>query len=347
MARAIYGPWHDLDLETDGKRLGHLNLPITTSRSGYGNIMVPIVVIRRGNGPLALLMGGNHGDEFEGQVALAKIARLIEPQHITGTIVIMATANLPAAIASNRVSPVDDGNLNSAFPGRVDGNPTSQLAYFVNTEILPRAALWIDIHSGGTSLIYTPMAAIHHSEDPALNASAIGLLRAFGAPTNAVFVLQHEYAASSEAQRHHVPYIYGEFGGAATVGAAGLRAAHDGTLRALAKLGVLRADSGLVPQATEPGPLYSTAVGTTYRETRRNYAFAPITGVFEPAFTLGQRVAAGDLVGHVHPVETPLQPPVAIRFGMGGVVLAMRHLARVEPGDCLAQLGFDRSWDAR
>lgn len=148
MARAIYGPWHDLDLETDGKRLGHLNLPITTSRSGYGNIMVPIVVIRRSGGPLALLMGGNHGDEFEGQVALAKIARVIEPQHITGTIVIMATANLPAAIASNRVSPVDDGNLNSAFPGRVDGNPTSQLAYFVNTEILTRAALWIDIHSG-------------------------------------------------------------------------------------------------------------------------------------------------------------------------------------------------------
>ena len=344
MAKAIYGPWHDLDFDSDGKRVGYLHLPVTTSRSGYGNLMVPIIVIRRGPGPVALLMGGNHGDEFEGQVAMSRIATLLEPAHVSGGVIVMPVANLPAAMASNRVSPVDSGNLNAAFPGRIDGTPTSQIAHFVETELLPRVALWVDIHSGGTSLIYAPTAAIHQSEDPALDRATLDLLRAFGAPSNVVFKLQHEYAASTAAQRHGIPYIYGEFGGAATIDPAGLQIAQDGTLRVLARLGVLRADSGLVPEAREAGPLLETATGVDFRDTRRNYAFTPVTGVFERAVALGERVMAGGLVGHVHPVELPLSKPIPVKFSMGGVVIALRHLARVEPGDCLAQIAIDRGW---
>ena len=345
MARAIYGPWHDLDLDSDGKRTGHVNLPVSTSRSGYGNIRVPLMVIRRGKGPLALLMAGNHGDEYEGQVALAKLATVLEPRHVEGGVFIMPAANLPAVLASQRVSPIDGGNLNAAFPGRIDGSPTGQIAHFVETELLRRVQLWVDLHSGGTSLLYTPLAAIHQAEEASLDRRALDLLHAFAAPTSVVFKLQHEYAASSAAQRHGIPYIYGEFGGAATVDPLGLDVAYSGTLRVLARLGVLRVNAALAPPAPpKSGPLLETATGVDYRATRRNYAFTPCAGVFERLFDLGQEVAAGDLVGRVHPVERPGQAPVDVRFEMSGVAIARRHLARVEEGDCLAQIAIHRDW---
>jgi hypothetical protein len=344
MARAVYGAWHDIDLDADGKRAGHLHIPVSTSRSAYGNMRVPIVVVRRGPGPLALLMGGNHGDEFEGQVALARLAGRLEPRHVDGGVIVMPVANPPAALASQRVSPIDGGNLNTAFPGRIDGSPTEQIAHFVESEILPRVKLWVDIHSGGGSLLYIPLAAIHQAEEPDLDRRALDLLRAFGAPSNVVFKLQHERAASSAAQRHRIPYIYGEFGGAATLDPVGLRIAYDGTLRVLARLGVLRADSGLTPPAVDAGPLLETVTGADFRDTRRNFVFAPALGVFETAFDLGKRVEQGGLAGHIHPVETPGAPSVPVHFAMGGIAIARRHLARVEAGDCLAQVAIDRGW---
>lgn len=344
MARAIYGPWHDFDLDASGKINGHLYIPVSTSRSAYGNLRIPIVVIRGGSGPAALLMAGNHGDEFEGQVALSKLARTIEPKHLQGALIIMPTANLPAVLASQRVSPLDGGNFNTSFPGRNDGGPTEQITHFVETEILPRVKLWVDLHSGGNSLLYTPLAAIHDSEDALLNAAALDLLRAFAAPTSVVFKLQHENAASSAAQRHHVPYVYGEFGGAGTVDPAGLRIAEEGTLRVLTRLKILRDDCPFVPAARAPGVLLETVTGKDFRDTRRNFIFAPARGVFERAFELGAHVAPGALAGQLHAVESPGVPAVSVHFEMGGTAIARRHLARVEEGDCLAQIGIQREW---
>ncbi len=41
--------------------------------------MIPISVIRNGDGPTALLTGANHGDEYEGPVALQALARELDP----------------------------------------------------------------------------------------------------------------------------------------------------------------------------------------------------------------------------------------------------------------------------
>ena len=53
-----------------GKRTGFIRLPHSVHRSAYGFIPIPVAVIACGVGPSVLLMAGNHGDEYEGQVAL-------------------------------------------------------------------------------------------------------------------------------------------------------------------------------------------------------------------------------------------------------------------------------------
>ena len=68
-----------IDLEADGKRFGALNVPHSSNESAWGAVRVPIVVIRNGAGPTLLFTGGNHGDEYEGPIALLKLARSLEP----------------------------------------------------------------------------------------------------------------------------------------------------------------------------------------------------------------------------------------------------------------------------
>ena len=58
-----------LDLDAPGKHFGRLELPRSTNTSGWSHLFVPIVSINGGDGPTALVLGGVHGDEPEGQVA--------------------------------------------------------------------------------------------------------------------------------------------------------------------------------------------------------------------------------------------------------------------------------------
>ena len=63
--------WSNIDFARDGKQIDWLYLPHSVTRSAYGNIAVPIAVIKNGAGPTVMFMGGNHGDEYEGPIALA------------------------------------------------------------------------------------------------------------------------------------------------------------------------------------------------------------------------------------------------------------------------------------
>src|SRR6516162_3472035 len=78
------------------------------------------------------LMAGNHGDEYEGQVALGKLIRSLEPAEVSGRIIILPSANFPAAMAGMRTSPLDEGNLNRSFPGDPYGGPTAQIADYIS-----------------------------------------------------------------------------------------------------------------------------------------------------------------------------------------------------------------------
>src|SRR5882672_8571183 len=172
----------EIDLDRDGKQTGFLRLPHSVHRSAYGWIPIPIVAIGNGAGPRILLMAGNHGDEYEGQVALGRLIRTLEPQHIRGHIIILPSANFPAAMAGSRTSPFDDGNLNRSFPGDPDGGPTAQIAYYIESELLPRCDFVLDIHSGGSSLTYLPSTLGRRPDTPEAVERALELMRVFGAP---------------------------------------------------------------------------------------------------------------------------------------------------------------------
>ena len=85
------------------------------------------------------VLGGVHGDEYEGQVGLCKMIRTLEPKDVRGRVIAVPGINLPAALAGARVSPIDNVNFNRAFPGDPNGTPTYAIAHYVNSVLFPMA----------------------------------------------------------------------------------------------------------------------------------------------------------------------------------------------------------------
>ena len=73
-----------VDFDRDGVQHGFLKLPHSRDDSAWGAIMIPITVVRRGAGATALLTGANHGDEYEGPVALVKLAGALQARDVRG-----------------------------------------------------------------------------------------------------------------------------------------------------------------------------------------------------------------------------------------------------------------------
>jgi uncharacterized protein len=322
----------DVDLDGNGKQLGWLYVPHSANRSAYGNICVPIAVVRNGDGPTAFLVAGSHGDEYEGQVALCRLIRELSPECISGRVIILPAANYPAASAGTRLSPVDGGNLNRAFPGSPTGTPTEMLANYIEEVILPLVDVFCDFHSGGETLDYLPVPAFQRCGDLELDRKAIRALCSFGAPTVMVWSqgVGHGLAASAAA-RKNVVGIGGEFGGAARLNSGGVELILSGVRLLLAHFGVLESPQSQLTKL----PRIIEVRGREY------YVIAPEAGLFEPVVALGDDVAKGAIAGWLHFIDNPLREPRAVRFSESGVLVCLRPTARSERGDVLAHIATD------
>ncbi len=324
----------EIDLDAPGKHHGFLRLFHSVHRSAYGFLPIPIGVVNGGPGPTALLVGGNRGDEWEGQIVFSELLRALKPEDVSGRVIILPCANLPASLAGIRTSPLDGGNLNRLFPGDADGTVTQQIAHFIATELIPRADLVVDLHSGGSSLMYTPCALATQHEDPARLAAHVALIRAFGAP---VAYLQGRAEGQggvrtlgAVAESLGIASMGSELGGSGTATPAALAIARGGIRRVLAHAGILS------PWA-EP-PAVTRIVSITHAD---DWTYASAPGVFEPLVQPGETVAAGQPAALLHTPETPWVAPVEIAFARAGLVLCQRQPGRAERGDCLFGMGAD------
>ncbi|WP_442869519.1 succinylglutamate desuccinylase/aspartoacylase family protein [Bradyrhizobium sp. CCBAU 11386] len=280
-----------------------------------------------------IVVAGNHGDEYEGQIIVMNLMRTLKHQDVQGHIVLLSALNAPAVYAGKRTSPYDGGNLNRVFPGRPDGGPTEAIAHFVETILLPGAALVVDLHSGGSSLEYIPSAIIVNSSEAGRLRERIALLRVFGLPvsfvTDAPTGGDRSLAGACE-RAGGIPCLSTELGGGGTVSIPALRLAKEATLRVLRHVGSIHS----IQDEKEPQP---TAL---YRRGPfSQFVFAPCGGVFEPFVRLGDFVERGCDAGAIHNPSEPWAPPRQICFDHSGLVLCRRFTARTAPGDCLFSVG--------
>src|SRR4029077_20409895 len=278
-------------------------------------------------------MAGNHGDELEGQVALGKLIRSLEPAEGGGRIIILPSANFPAAMAGMRTSPLDQGNLNRSFPGDPSGGPTAQIAWYIESELLPRVEFVLDLHSGGSSLTYIPSTLGRRPETPQALERAAELMRVFGAPIG--YLVSGggwgDHTLTAAAARAGIGHMSTELAGGGQVTPSALRIAEGGVRRVLHALGALETP----PPPAVFTPRLMQISGQDY------YCYAPEAGLFEPLVELGAEVAAGTPAALIHPHATPWREPASAGFARAGTVVCKRVPGRVERGDCLYHLASD------
>ena len=323
----------EINLDEPGKQTGFLHLPHSVHRSAYGKILIPIVSINNGKGPTTLLIAGIHGDEYEGQIALGNLCRELEPKDIRGRLIILTAANLPAAMAGTRTSPIDQGNLNRSFPGDPTGTPTQMIAHYIEEVLIPQCDFVFDFHSGGSSLFYPATLLRGPGTTPAEKEILPKLQTAFDAPYAWVFSggggrKSTARTAMGAAGRKGAVTVMAELGGAGTVTPDILALTERGIKRLLHSIDML--------------PDYKPDTANSTRELQiKDSVIAYDVGVFVPNFDTGDEVCAGQAAGEIHFPETPWRDPVTVHFKCDGLVLCRRIPGRVEPGDCLFQVGGD------
>ncbi|MDH4455570.1 MAG: succinylglutamate desuccinylase/aspartoacylase family protein [Verrucomicrobiota bacterium] len=316
-----------LNFEKAGKQQGFLQVPYSHNLGGWANVMIPITVVSRGKGTTVLVLGGNHGDEYQGQIAIMKLARELTPEKVTGRVILIPSLNLPAARAATRLSPLDGMNMNRAFPGDAEGPVTSQIAHYLRTVLFPISDVVIDIHSGGRSMEFLPCAHMHLVPDRDQRAKMFAAMLAWG--TEFCFIYA-DIAGTGllpvEAENQGKLVITTELGGGECIPASVHRIAQSGLKNALIHVGALK---GREQPRTAPAII-------TQATNREDYLLAPESGIFEVALDLGAKVKKGQAVGWIHHLERPDRAPEQIIAASSGYLITMRAPCLTQQGDCVA-----------
>jgi predicted deacylase len=332
-----------IDLGREGRQAGYIRAPLSRNTSGWGVVEIPIYSIRNGAGPTVLLTGGVHGDEYEGPIALSRLARTLEPGAIQGQVIIMPAVNIPAVRADKRLSPVDDLDMNRCFPGDPRGSFTRMLAHFMDSVILPRADVSLDMHTAGHSADSALSTNMHYLADPAMREKTMAAAAAFGAPYNVVFSGVDEGATfTSCVERRGILSLGTELGGWGRVNIEGVRIGRRGVENLLRHLGVLEGEPETAQRDGSPGTRHMMV------RDPRAYTFAPRDGLFEPTHNVAETVEAGEVAGWIHFVEDIDTPPIELRYAMSGVLWMGAGPGRVARGDAVAVVMEDYrdDWDA-
>jgi predicted deacylase len=313
----------DIDLDAPGRHMGLVSIDSQPT---------PIISLSSGDGPTLVLTAGVHGDEYEGQVALAELARELDVESLSGRVIIMPMVNGPACRAGERRTPIDGLNLNRAFPGKADGSFTSRLAQFIEAELYTRADYTADFHGGGAILHFLPSTLFVATGDAEGDRRRLGLATAFGARYCMLFgskTMGAEVGIESAMLRQNVIGIAGEYGGSAEISADALALCREGLRRLLAHLGMVKPAAALDIIRPE-------LIDVRHDEC---YVIAKSEGVFEPLVRLGEVVRAGSPVARMHRPERPEEPSRFVYARCDGLVMARRALAKSCPGDWLFVIG--------
>ena len=112
----------------------------------------PITIVNgKKDGKVFLATAGIHGYEYPGIQAVVELAQEINPDDISGAVILVQCINTSGFYERQTyVVPADlqRGNLNSLFPGNSEGTLAEKICAFVSDELVAKSDFHVDLHSG-------------------------------------------------------------------------------------------------------------------------------------------------------------------------------------------------------
>lgn len=338
MANVIYDP-SVIDFDRPGKH--HYQVAFHLDGT-WGYSLLPLTVIngKRGSNPNGVIcFGGTHGNEYEGQIGVKRLCNDLDPEKIAGRVVLIPQLSESACVANSRTSPLDGVNMNRAFPGNPRGTISYRISNFVKTRIFPLGRVVLDIHSGGKEGAFPICSSFHPIPDPVQRTEIAKVAQLFDPP----FVLIYASTMASglltdEAEAEGKVTIGSEFGGGETTSKIGVAHAYHGVMNVLKHYGMMEGAIEKIRLAEAGPPKLVRADKLEF------YVPCPRDGVWEPVVDIGQKVAAGDLIGRLHDFSDHGTDALAIRAPRSGYAAMMHLSARPVKGQTLFVIAEEVPW---
>ena len=317
----------NIDLSKSGYQYGELMLPWSNNSVPLGYHPTPFISIKNGSGKKILIIGGNHGDEFEGPCAIMRLAQNIKYKELKGQVILIPALSFEAVKSSSRVNPFDNKNMNRAFPGDPNGTPTEMMADFLERELIPSCDAVIDLHSGGKASFFEPCTLPTKSKNKKLFDANMELAERFG--LSLVWVLgpnNDNRSLNSAAERAGVAMIAAELGGGGGANPKITALAETGLINILHYLKILKLDKSKPPNEKIKKVELRNPDATIY---------APAKGLFDRLVKAGQTVKIGQTAGWFHYFMEPERPSLELKFKHNGFILAHTNRGIVEKGEML------------
>lgn len=329
-----------IDFDKPGKHHYRLAFHLDSS---WGYSLVPLTVVNGLRPPAAgvtppglVAFGGTHGNEWEGQVAVKRLCQELDPNEISGRILLLPQLSQSACAANQRISPLDNVNMNRAFPGNPRGTISYRIADFVKSHVFPKVRVVVDMHAGGREGGFALCTSFHPVSDPAQLAEITEVASLFDTPFMLIYSSQMASGLlTDEAEAEGKIAIGGEFGFGEGVNRKGVLHGYEGMQNVLRHYGML---TGKIEKID---PLRHSAPRLVDARNLEDYVPCPHAGIWEPLVDLGEEVQAGQLVGRLHDFSDPSAEALELRAHRNGIMIMMRSTATSEQGATLYVIAQD------
>lgn len=266
-------------------------------------------------GPVLLVTAAIHGDETNGTEIVRRLLRDRRLNRLAGTLLALPIVNRPGFVTRSRYMP-DRRDLNRLFPGSPGGSLGSRLARVLTEEVVQRADVVLDLHTGAVNRPNFPQIRICPDRDKDLE-----LARVFSPP---VILVGHpkEGTFRHACRTLGKPFLLYEAGEALRLDTPAIRFGVEGTVSVMRQLGMLRGKA-----TVRRLPLVAS---------RSFWERAPAGGIFTPLVPLGKAVEAGTQLGFVADPHGSGDTPVIA--GKAGVLIGRTNDAAADEGDGLFHL---------
>ncbi|MFB6086464.1 MAG: succinylglutamate desuccinylase/aspartoacylase family protein [Halodesulfurarchaeum sp.] len=294
-------------------------LHVGEARDG-STLGLPVAVVNgAGDGRTLHLQAVSDGDELNGLGVLIRLLPTLDPEEISGTITVIAIANIHGYRVAEHRNPIDDTKLNRAYPGDPEGSSSDRIAA-ATFQPAREADLIIDLHQGSTSRMIDETrvrCGRHHR----LHDECLELARVF----DAGHVLDQQGPDGQLARvgpDAGVPTIDPELGGTVGWDQESIEVGVRGVNRVLEYYGFLEGEATPTDQV---------------RATGFDRYGAPAGGVVRFEQSLGERVEIGE------PLFVVLDPfgdeKTRVEAEQGGIFWRARRLPQVATGEYVCSVG--------
>lgn len=301
-----------IDLSSKEKEKRFFRLELFNLADG-SSISLPSAIAGNKEGKIITIIAAQHGNEWNGPFACHLLYQLLNPDNIRGKVLIVPIANTPAFLQKQRVSSLDNIDMNRTYAFVKKRKPTEHLAKIIFEKFCLNSDYVIDLHSGGPGE-YIPLAEVLNAEDIKL-AQSLNMGRVIIRKKDSNSLVPNCYKAGVKA-------FSIEAGKALKLNYDYASAIADGIMNFLKTVGIINEK----PETDFSQPVFRGKVTLP----------SEVSGFFKASIRLGKVVSEGQELCTIWPFFKP--KPVKVLSPIGGTVIYLRAEEVISEGDSIAHI---------